>query len=83
MCEDNDDMSYVDYYKPGIILTDEILKERSSLNDITFLFNHGIIVTGPSEDAIKERYKLVENALKKHLPVDFVKSHSNRLKYFF
>ena len=59
MCEDNDDMSYVDYYKPGIILTDEILKERSALNDITFLFNHGIIVTGPSEDAIKERYKSV------------------------
>jgi len=67
MCEDNDDMSYVDYYKPGIILTDEILKERFALNDITFLFNHGIIVTGPSEDAIKERYKSVENALKKEI----------------
>ena len=67
MCKNSDNMSYVDYYKPGIILTDEILEERSALNDITFLFNHGIIVTGPSEDAIKERYKSVENALKKEI----------------
>ena len=47
LCEDNENMSYVDYCKPGIILTDKIMEEQSMLNEITFLFNHGIIITGP------------------------------------
>ena len=67
ICEENDNMSYVDYYKPGIILTDAILQERTTLNHITFLFNHGIIVTGPSKDSIKDRYKSVEEMLKKEI----------------
>ena len=67
ICKENDNMSYVDYYKPGIILTDAILQERSTLNEITFLFNHGIIVTGPSEDSIKDRYRSVEEMLKKEI----------------
>ena len=67
ICEENDNMSYVDYYKPGIILTDAILQERSTLNDITFLFNHGIIITGPSEKSIKDRYKSVEEILKREI----------------
>ena len=37
------------------------------LNDITFLFNHGIIITGPSEESILERYELLESKLKKKL----------------
>ena len=48
-------MSYVDYCKPGIILTNKIMEKRTMLNDITFLFNHGIIITGPSEESILER----------------------------
>ena len=60
-------MSYVDYCKPGIILTDKIMEERSILNEITFLFNHGIIITGPSEESIKKRYELIENRLKKEI----------------
>ncbi len=67
LCEDNDNMSYVDYCKPGIILTDKIMEKRSILNEITFLFNHGIIITGPSEESIKERYELIENRLKKEI----------------
>ena len=67
LCEDNDNMSYVDYCKPGIILTDKIMEERSILNEITFLFNHGIIITGPSEESIKKRYELIENRLKKEI----------------
>jgi rhamnose utilization protein RhaD (predicted bifunctional aldolase and dehydrogenase) len=67
LCEDNDNMSYVDYCKPGIILTDKIMEERSMLNEITFLFNHGIIITGPSEESIKKRYELIENRLKKEI----------------
>ena len=67
LCEDNDNMSYVDYCKPGIILTDKIMQERSMLNEITFLFNHGIIITGPSEESIKKRYELIENRLKKEI----------------
>ena len=67
LCEDNDNMSYVDYCKPGIILTDKIMQERSMLNEITFLFNHGIIITGPSEESIKERYDLIESRLKKEI----------------
>jgi len=67
ICGESDNMSYVDYYKPGIILTDAILQERTTLNHITFLFNHGIIVTGPSKDSIKDRYKSVEEMLKKEI----------------
>jgi ribulose-5-phosphate 4-epimerase/fuculose-1-phosphate aldolase len=67
LCEDNDNMSYVDYCKPGIILTDKIMEERSMLNEIIFLFNHGIIITGPSEESIKERYELIESRLKKEI----------------
>lgn len=67
ICEENDNMSYVDYFKPGIILTDAILQERSTLNDITFLFNHGVIVTGPSEESIKEKYEIIEKLLKKEI----------------
>jgi len=67
LCEDNENMSYVDYCKPGIILTDKIMEKRSMLNEITFLFNHGIIITGPSEESIKERYELIENRLRKEI----------------
>ena len=67
LCDDNDNMSYVDYCKPGIILTDKIMQERSMLNEITFLFNHGIIITGPSEESIKERYEFIESRLKKEI----------------
>ena len=67
LCENNENMSYVDYCKPGIILTDKIMEKRTMLNDITFLFNHGIIITGPSEESILERYELLESKLKKEI----------------
>lgn len=67
LCEDNENMSYVDYCKPGIILTNKIMEKRTMLNDITFLFNHGIIITGPSEESILERYELLESKLKKEI----------------
>tara|TARA_B100001175_G_C19512356_1_gene644723 strand:- start:2178 stop:3227 length:1050 start_codon:yes stop_codon:yes gene_type:complete len=67
LCEDNENMSYVNYCKPGIILTDKIIEKRTMLNDITFLFNHGIIITGPSEESILERYELLENKLRKEI----------------
>ena len=67
LCEDNDNMSYIDYCKPGIILTDKMIEERDTLNEITFLFNHGIIITGPSEEFIKKRYALIENRLEKEI----------------
>lgn len=67
ICKENNNMSFIDYCKPGIILTDTIMQKRSMLNEITFLFNHGIIITGPSEESIKERYKLIESRLKKEI----------------
>jgi len=80
LCEDNENMSYVDYCKPGIILTDKIMKERSMLNEITFLFNHGIIITGPSEESIKERYELIENRLKKEIIYEEYKQDNELLR---
>tara|TARA_B100001250_G_scaffold409091_1_gene432724 strand:+ start:7814 stop:8887 length:1074 start_codon:yes stop_codon:yes gene_type:complete len=79
LCEDNENMSYVDYCKPGIILTDKIMEERSMLNEITFLFNHGIIITGPSEESIKERYDLIESRLKKEILYDEYKQEDELL----
>jgi|TARA_Y100000389_G_scaffold165501_1_gene169728 rhamnose utilization protein RhaD (predicted bifunctional aldolase and dehydrogenase) len=80
LCEDNENMSYVDYCKPGIILTDKIMEERSMLNEITFLFNHGIIITGPSEESIKERYELIENRLKKEIIYEEYKQDNELLR---
>ena len=79
LCEDNENMSYVDYCKPGIILTDKIMEKRSMLNEITFLFNHGIIITGPSEESIKERYEFIENRLKKEIIYDEYKQDNELL----
>ncbi len=79
ICKKNDNISYVDYYKPGIILTDKIMEERSTLNDITFLFNHGIIITGPSEDSIKDRYRFVEEMLKKEIVYEEYKQDNELL----
>lgn len=67
ICKENNNMSFVDYCKPGIMLTDTIMQKRSMLNEITFLFNHGIIITGPSEESIKERYRLIESRLRKEI----------------
>jgi len=85
ICKENNNMSFVDYCKPGIILTDTIMQKRSMLNEITFLFNHGIIITGPSEESIKESYKLIESQLKKQIiyheyiqDIDLLKISSNR-----